>query len=108
VIRLLERALSTWTYASWTMIAHHTCHGRYNRIIMNVVIPVEGDEDDMSIVIIYVNDADEARRRLLQNDPTQTDVSIYFITISKPVNLAKHCKITRLSKNLPLTIVQHS
>ena len=25
-------ALSTWTYASWTMIAHHTCHGGYNRI----------------------------------------------------------------------------
>jgi hypothetical protein len=24
-------ALSTWTYASWTMIAHHTCHGGYNR-----------------------------------------------------------------------------
>jgi hypothetical protein len=19
--------LSTWTYASWTMVAHHTCHG---------------------------------------------------------------------------------
>lgn len=25
-------ALSTWTYASWTMIAHHTCHGGYNRM----------------------------------------------------------------------------
>ena len=25
-------ALSTWTYASWTMIGHHTCHGGYNRI----------------------------------------------------------------------------
>jgi len=25
-------ALSTWTYASWTMIAHHTCHGGYNRV----------------------------------------------------------------------------
>jgi len=25
-------ALSTWTYASWTMIAHHTCHGGYNRL----------------------------------------------------------------------------
>lgn len=22
--------LSTWTYASWTMLAHHTCHGGYN------------------------------------------------------------------------------
>ena len=25
-------ALSTWTYSSWTMIAHHTCHGGYNRM----------------------------------------------------------------------------
>ena len=25
-------ALSLWTYASWTMIAHHVCHGGYNRI----------------------------------------------------------------------------
>mmetsp|Transcript_40964 Transcript_40964/g.98084 ORF Transcript_40964/g.98084 Transcript_40964/m.98084 type:complete len:507 (+) Transcript_40964:202-1722(+) len=25
-------ALSTWIYASWTMIAHHTCHGGYNRV----------------------------------------------------------------------------
>lgn len=25
-------ALSLWTYASWTMIAHHTCHGGYNRV----------------------------------------------------------------------------
>ena len=25
-------ALSTWVYASWTMIAHHTCHGGYNRV----------------------------------------------------------------------------
>jgi hypothetical protein len=25
-------SLSTWTYASWTMIAHHTCHGGYNRV----------------------------------------------------------------------------
>lgn len=25
-------ALSTWTYASWTMISHHTCHGGYNRV----------------------------------------------------------------------------
>lgn len=25
-------ALSTWTYASWTMVAHHTCHGGYNRV----------------------------------------------------------------------------
>jgi len=25
-------ALSTWTYASWTLIAHHTCHGGYNRL----------------------------------------------------------------------------
>ena len=24
-------ALSTWTYASWTMVAHHTCHGGYDR-----------------------------------------------------------------------------
>lgn len=28
-------ALSTWTYASWTMIAHHTCHGGYNRVDAN-------------------------------------------------------------------------
>jgi fatty acid desaturase len=26
-------ALSTWTYASWTMVAHHTCHGGYNRVV---------------------------------------------------------------------------
>jgi fatty acid desaturase len=26
-------ALSTWTYSSWTMIAHHTCHGGYNRVM---------------------------------------------------------------------------
>lgn len=25
-------ALSTWTYSSWTMIAHHCCHGGYNRV----------------------------------------------------------------------------
>jgi fatty acid desaturase len=25
-------ALSTWIYSSWTMIAHHTCHGGYNRV----------------------------------------------------------------------------
>ena len=25
-------ALSTWTYSSWTMIAHHVCHGGYNRM----------------------------------------------------------------------------
>ena len=25
-------ALSTWTFSSWTMIAHHTCHGGYNRV----------------------------------------------------------------------------
>ena len=25
-------ALSTWTYASWAMIGHHTCHGGYNRL----------------------------------------------------------------------------
>mmetsp|Transcript_10997 Transcript_10997/g.16095 ORF Transcript_10997/g.16095 Transcript_10997/m.16095 type:complete len:480 (-) Transcript_10997:290-1729(-) len=25
-------ALSTWTYSSWTMVAHHTCHGGYNRV----------------------------------------------------------------------------
>jgi fatty acid desaturase len=25
-------ALSTWTFASWTMIGHHTCHGGYNRV----------------------------------------------------------------------------
>ena len=24
-------ALSTWAYCSWTMLAHHTCHGGYNR-----------------------------------------------------------------------------
>ena len=29
---LAVAALSTWTYASWTMIAHHTCHGGYNRV----------------------------------------------------------------------------
>ena len=23
--------LSTWTFASWTMLAHHTCHGGYNK-----------------------------------------------------------------------------
>lgn len=25
-------ALSTWTYASWTMVAHHVSHGGYNRL----------------------------------------------------------------------------
>jgi fatty acid desaturase len=25
-------ALSTWTYASWTMVAHHVSHGGYNRV----------------------------------------------------------------------------
>lgn len=25
-------ALSTWTYASWAMVAHHTSHGGYNRV----------------------------------------------------------------------------
>jgi hypothetical protein len=25
-------ALSLWNYASWTMLAHHTCHGGYNRV----------------------------------------------------------------------------
>lgn len=25
-------ALSTWTYSSWAMIGHHTCHGGYNRV----------------------------------------------------------------------------
>lgn len=25
-------ALSTWTYASWVVVAHHTCHGGYNRV----------------------------------------------------------------------------
>ena len=25
-------ALSLWTYSRWTMIAHHTCHGGYNRV----------------------------------------------------------------------------
>ena len=25
-------ALSTWTYSSWAIIAHHTCHGGYNRV----------------------------------------------------------------------------
>jgi fatty acid desaturase len=29
---LTVAALSTWTYSSWTMIAHHTCHGGYNRM----------------------------------------------------------------------------
>jgi hypothetical protein len=29
---LTVAALSTWTYASWAMIAHHTCHGGYNRL----------------------------------------------------------------------------
>lgn len=29
---LTVAALSTWNYASWTMIAHHTCHGGYNRV----------------------------------------------------------------------------
>lgn len=29
---LTVAALSTWTYSSWTMIAHHTCHGGYNRV----------------------------------------------------------------------------
>lgn len=29
---LTVAALSTWTYASWTIIAHHTCHGGYNRV----------------------------------------------------------------------------
>jgi fatty acid desaturase len=29
---LTVAALSTWTYASWTMVAHHTCHGGYNRV----------------------------------------------------------------------------
>ena len=24
-------ALSTWTFTRWTMIAHHTCHGGYDR-----------------------------------------------------------------------------
>lgn len=24
-------AFSTWTFSRWTMIAHHTCHGGYNR-----------------------------------------------------------------------------
>ena len=24
-------ALSTWTFSRWTMIAHHTCHGGYNK-----------------------------------------------------------------------------
>lgn len=25
-------ALSTWTYSSWLMVAHHVCHGGYNRM----------------------------------------------------------------------------
>jgi fatty acid desaturase len=29
---LTVAAISTWIYASWTMIAHHTCHGGYNRV----------------------------------------------------------------------------
>jgi hypothetical protein len=24
-------ALSTWTFSRWTMIAHHTCHGGYDK-----------------------------------------------------------------------------
>ena len=28
-------ALSTWTYASWTMIAHHVCHGGYSSSRVN-------------------------------------------------------------------------
>jgi fatty acid desaturase len=29
---LTVAALSTWTYASWTMVAHHVSHGGYNRV----------------------------------------------------------------------------
>ena len=25
-------ALSTWTYSSWALVAHHTCHGGYNKV----------------------------------------------------------------------------
>lgn len=28
-------ALSTWTFSRWTMIAHHTCHGGYDKIHPN-------------------------------------------------------------------------
>ena len=28
---LTALALSTWVYSRWTMIAHHTCHGGYNK-----------------------------------------------------------------------------
>jgi len=28
-------ALSTWTFTRWTMIAHHTCHGGYDRVHPN-------------------------------------------------------------------------
>lgn len=28
-------ALSTWTFSRWTMIAHHTCHGGYDRVHPN-------------------------------------------------------------------------
>jgi hypothetical protein len=29
---LTVAALSTWAFSSWAMIAHHTCHGGYNRV----------------------------------------------------------------------------
>ena len=25
-------SLSTWTFSRWTMIAHHTCHGGYDKV----------------------------------------------------------------------------
>lgn len=28
-------ALSTWTFSRWTMIAHHTCHGGYDKVHPN-------------------------------------------------------------------------
>merc|ERR1711957_769003 len=36
VINLLSIVgLSTWTFSRWTMIAHHTCHGGYDRVHPN-------------------------------------------------------------------------
>ena len=31
---IMVAALSTWTYASWSMVAHHLSHGGYNRVNM--------------------------------------------------------------------------
>ena len=30
-------ALSLWSFSRWTMIAHHTCHGGYNRLAVPAV-----------------------------------------------------------------------